>query len=93
VFSAVNGANSDDITKDTAKIIAPETSAHNDNIALNEDLFERVLAVYEQRDSLDLNPEQLHLLNEPRGRRAGTAARDQLRARKTRHAIQREPPQ
>jgi peptidyl-dipeptidase Dcp len=64
VFSAVNGANSDDITKDTAKIIAPETSAHNDNIALNEDLFERVLAVYEQRDSLDLNPEQLHLLNE-----------------------------
>ena len=60
----VDGANSDDVTKETAKTIAPELSAHGDNISLNKDLFERVLAVYEQRDSLDLSAEQAHLLNE-----------------------------
>ena len=64
VFFAVDGANSDDVTKETRKLIAPELSAHNDNIVLNKDLFERVLAVYEQHENLDLSPEQLHLLNE-----------------------------
>jgi peptidyl-dipeptidase Dcp len=64
IFYAVDGANSDDVTKETAKTIAPELSAHGDNISLNKDLFERVLAVYEQRDSLDLSAEQAHLLNE-----------------------------
>jgi len=64
IFSAVDGANSDDVTKETAKTIAPELSAHGDNISLNKDLFERVLAVYEQRDDLDLSAEQSHLLNE-----------------------------
>lgn len=64
VFFAVDGANSDDVTKDTAKTIAPELAAHNDNIFLNKDLFERVLAVYEQRDTLALSPEQERLLEE-----------------------------
>lgn len=64
IFFAVDGANSDDVTKETAKTIAPELSAHNDNISLNKELFERVLAVYEQRDGLDLSAEQAHLLNE-----------------------------
>ncbi len=64
IFVAVDGANSDDVTRETAKTIAPELSAHNDNISLNKELFERVLAVYEQRDGLDLSAEQAHLLNE-----------------------------
>jgi len=64
IFFAVDGANSDDVTKETAKTIAPELSAHRDNISLNKELFERVLAVYEQRDSLELSAEQSHLLNE-----------------------------
>jgi peptidyl-dipeptidase Dcp len=64
IFFAVDGANSDDVTKETAKTIAPELAAHRDNIALNKELFERVLAVYEQRDDLDLSAEQEHLLNE-----------------------------
>jgi len=85
VFFAVNGANSDDVTKDTANIIAPEFSAHRDNISLNKDLFERVLAVYEQRDSLDLSAEQRHLLDETHKRfvRSGAnledAAQERLR--------------
>ena len=64
IFFAVDGANSDDVTKETAKTIAPELSAHRDNIVLNKELFERVLAVYEQRDGLELSAEQAHLLNE-----------------------------
>jgi peptidyl-dipeptidase Dcp len=64
LFFAVDSANSDDVTKETAKTIAPELSAHRDNIALNKELFERVSAVYEQRDSLDLSAEREHLLDE-----------------------------
>ena len=66
VFFAVNGANSDDITAETAKIIAPEYSSHYDDILLNKDLFARVDAVFENRESLSLNAEQLRLLEETR---------------------------
>jgi peptidyl-dipeptidase Dcp len=38
VFNAVNGAHSDDVTKETAKVIAPESAAHKDDIYLNADL-------------------------------------------------------
>ena len=64
VFFAVNGANSDDVTKETAKTIAPELSAHRDSIRLNKDLFDRVAAVHQQRDALELSPEQDRLLEE-----------------------------
>ena len=83
VFFAVDGANSDDVTKQTAKIIAPELSAHRDNISLNKDLFERVLAVYEQRDSHDLSPEQAYLLEETHKQfvRSGANLEDAAQAR------------
>ena len=83
VFFAVDGANSDDTTKETAKIVAPELSAHRDNILLNKDLFERILAVYEQRDSLDLSPEQAHLLAETHKQfvRSGANLDDEAQAR------------
>ncbi|MBQ7736033.1 MAG: peptidase M3, partial [Bacteroidales bacterium] len=42
----------------------PKLSAHSDNINLSEGLFKRVKAVYEQRESLNLNPEQMRLLEE-----------------------------
>ena len=64
VFFALDSAHSDDVIKDTAKTIAPELAAHRDSISLNKGLFDRVLAVYEQRDELDLNPEQQYLLEE-----------------------------
>jgi len=63
-FSAVNSANSDETTKDTARTIAPELSAHRDDISLNIQLFERVDAVYQMRNSLSLTPEQHRLLEE-----------------------------
>ena len=64
VFFAVNSAHADDVIRDTAKTIAPELSAHRDNIFLNAALFERVDAVYSMRDQLDLNAEQQRLLEE-----------------------------
>ena len=85
LFSAVNGAHSNDVLKETGTTLAPELSAHRDNIRLNKDLFERVLAVHEQRDSFHLNAEQERLLDETHKQfmRAGAnlpdEAQDQLR--------------
>jgi peptidyl-dipeptidase Dcp len=83
VFAAVDASNSDDVTKETAKIVAPELSAHTDNIWLNKELFNRVLVVYEQRDTLDLNAEQRHLLEETHKDfvRAGANLEDEAQSR------------
>ena len=64
VFFAVNAAHSNETTRAAATEIAPELSAHGDNITLNSALFERVRTVYEQRDDLELNAEQTRLLEE-----------------------------
>ncbi len=63
-FSAVNSAHSDDVTKKTAKTIAPETSAHRDDIYLNAALFGRFKEVYDERGDLSLDDEQRRLLEE-----------------------------
>ena len=44
--------------------VTPMLSAHGDDIALNAKLFARIKAVYDKRDSLGLNPEQMRLLEE-----------------------------
>jgi len=64
IFYALDSAHSDEVIKETAKTIAPELSAHSDNISLNKELFDRVLAVHEQRDDLGLSGEQQRLLEE-----------------------------
>jgi peptidyl-dipeptidase Dcp len=64
IFNAVDSAHSNDVLKETGKTVAPELSAHRDSIHLNKNLFERILAVYEQRNSLHLNSEQIRLLEE-----------------------------
>jgi peptidyl-dipeptidase Dcp len=73
VFSAVNGAHSDDVTKATARIIAPEFASHRDDILLNAALFDRINKVYDQRGDLILDAEQMRLLDETHKRfvRAG----------------------
>lgn len=63
-FYAVNGAHSDEVTQETAKTIAPEVSAHDDDILLNAALFERISAVYDRRGELSLSDEQRRLLEE-----------------------------
>ncbi len=47
-----------------AEEVTPKLTAHSDNIALNGKLFERVKAVYQQRESLGLTGEQMRLLEE-----------------------------
>jgi len=64
VFYALNGANTNDILKETAKEIAPLLAAHRDNTILNESLFARVKAVYETKDALELTAEENKLLEE-----------------------------
>lgn len=64
VFFAVEGANTNDALKAVAKEMAPKLSAHGDDITLNADLFKRVDAIYSQKESLDLTPEQSRLLEE-----------------------------
>lgn len=44
--------------------IAPTLSEHNDNISLNQELFKKVNAVYQQKESLKLTTEQERLLEE-----------------------------
>ena len=64
VFGAVTSAHTNDTLQEVERILAPELAAHRDNIALNAGLFARVKAVYDRRDELDLDPEQLKLLDE-----------------------------
>ncbi|HPE58022.1 MAG TPA: M3 family metallopeptidase [Bacteroidales bacterium] len=64
VFFNLSSANTNDSIKAIAKEVAPLLAQHRDNIALNEDLFKKVKAVYERRDELELNPEQAMLLKE-----------------------------
>lgn len=62
VFSNLNSANTNPNIQALDKELAPKLSAHRDNISLNEQLFGRVNAVWETRERLGLNSEQLMLL-------------------------------
>ena len=64
VFSSDNSVNSNDQLRAIAKELSPLTSAHSSEISLNEGLFQRVKAVYDMRDSLNLRPDQMRLLTE-----------------------------
>ncbi|WP_340114849.1 M3 family metallopeptidase [Maribellus mangrovi] len=62
VFSNLSSAHTNDSIQAIEKDIEPQLSAHYDDINLNEDLFKRVKAVYEQRDNLDLTTEEARFL-------------------------------
>lgn len=62
VFHNLNSANTNDDIQKIAKEIAPITSAHNDNINLNEKLFARVKSVWDNQKKLKLNQEDSKLL-------------------------------
>ncbi len=60
-FSNLNSANTDDEMQALAREITPKISTHSDNIMLNKDLFARIKAVYEKRNEMNLNAEQLRV--------------------------------
>ena len=64
VFYGLQGANTNDDLQKIANEIAPIMSKHHDDINLNAKLFWRVKAVYEQREKLGLNAEQMKLLDD-----------------------------
>ncbi|EKD30882.1 MAG: hypothetical protein ACD_77C00459G0012 [uncultured bacterium] len=64
VFSSINGTASNPDVIALAKELSPLTSKHFNEISLNPLLFQRVKAVFEMRDSLGLDPEQMRLLTE-----------------------------
>jgi len=64
VFFAIEAANTNKILKETSKTMAPELTAHFDEIQLNTNLFNRIKSVYKQKEKLNLSAEELHLLNE-----------------------------
>jgi peptidyl-dipeptidase Dcp len=62
VFNAVTGANLNPALEKLQEIEAPKLAAHQDAIFLNPKLFQRVDAIYRQRESLNLDPESLRLV-------------------------------
>ena len=64
VFFNLSECENSDEMEAIAEEVTPKLSAHGDNIALNAKLFQRIKAVYDQRESLNLNPEQMRLLEE-----------------------------
>ncbi|MBR1765835.1 MAG: M3 family metallopeptidase [Bacteroidales bacterium] len=64
VFENLNGCENSPDMDTTADEVAPLLSAHDDDIALNDKLFERIKTVYNQRDTLGLDAEQMRLLTE-----------------------------
>jgi peptidyl-dipeptidase Dcp len=62
VFYSLLGTVTNPEMQDLANQLSPLLSAHNDNIWLNEKLFDQVRAVYDQRAALKLTVDQLYLL-------------------------------
>ena len=62
-FNAVSSANTNPTLQKVQEDEAPKLSAHADAIHLNDKLFQRVDAVYQQRSKLNLDPESLRLVN------------------------------
>ncbi len=62
-FNAVTSANTNPTLQKVQKEMAPKLAANDDAVYLNEKLFQRLKAVYDQRDQLDLDPESLRLVN------------------------------
>ena len=63
IFFNLNSAETNDEMQQIAQDVAPILSEFGNDISLNEDLFVRVKAVYEQKDQLPLNIEQQTLLD------------------------------
>lgn len=64
VFDNMVAVNTNDTIQSIAKEVAPMLTQHRDDILLNEELFQKIASVYERKDELDLNAEQLKLLDE-----------------------------
>ena len=62
VWGTLNSSNSTDELRAFAREISPKTAALSNYISLNADLFAKVKAVYDKKETLGLNKEQMTLL-------------------------------
>jgi peptidyl-dipeptidase Dcp len=62
VFNGVTGSNLNPELQKVQDIEAPKLAAHQDAIFLDSKLFQRVAAIYKERESLKLDPEALRLV-------------------------------
>ena len=62
VFFNLSECENSDEMEAIAEEVTPLLSKHGDDIALNAKLFERIKSVYDQRESLGLNAEQMRLV-------------------------------
>jgi len=63
IFFNLLSANTNEEMQNLAKEIAPKITSHYDNILLNPELFAKIKEVYDNRENLDLNTEQMTLLD------------------------------
>jgi Zn-dependent oligopeptidase len=63
IFFNLNSAETNDEIQKIAQEVSPLLSEFGNDITLNADLFAKVKAVYEQKGSLNLNPEKATLLD------------------------------
>ncbi len=64
VFFSLSSANTNDEIEAIRSEMAPKLSAHRDRILLDSKLFARIQSLYEQRDTLELDPESYRLIEE-----------------------------
>ncbi len=104
VFGNLLSAETDDDLQELAKEIMPMMSEHENNISLNEELFARIKAVYEQQDKETLQPGTAqaagrHLQRlctqrcQPPGRSQGEIPGFMQRAQPADAAVQRKQPE
>ncbi|RDI98597.1 peptidyl-dipeptidase Dcp [Dyella solisilvae] len=61
-FDAVSGANTNDTLQKVQEDVAPKLAEHQDAIVMNDKLFKRIETIFEQRDTLKLDPESRRLV-------------------------------
>jgi peptidyl-dipeptidase Dcp len=62
VFGPMNSANTNDSIQAIARRISPMMTKHRDGISMNPDLFKKVKAVYDKRNEMGLDDQQLRVV-------------------------------
>ncbi|MDD4386031.1 MAG: M3 family metallopeptidase [Bacteroidales bacterium] len=62
VYGGLSSANTSDRMQEIAREITPLLTAHRNAIRFNQDLFERIKVVYDKRESLNLDVEQMRVV-------------------------------
>ena len=81
VFGGQNSVNTNDEMQALSREMSPLLSKYSDDINLNPKLFARVKAVYDKKDELGLDKEQMKLLEETYKTSSGVALIFPLRIR------------